>query len=126
MVGGVDGHLAVRVRERIQLHGWGQRNLGTQRDRGGRVFAWVGVLQGDAVLRVGGAVVAAAALGFLPWNVRKAWVFLGDTGSYALGAGIAALSGYAMLLGSRLKQPSGQWPLCRGYGLDATAANPGR
>jgi UDP-N-acetylmuramyl pentapeptide phosphotransferase/UDP-N-acetylglucosamine-1-phosphate transferase len=34
--------------------------------------------------------MVGAALGFLPYNAPRARVFLGDTGSYALGAGLAA------------------------------------
>lgn len=63
----------------------------------GLFIAWIGQWQDDALLQGGGAVVAAAALGFLPWNAFKAIVFLGDSGSYALGAVIAALTGYALL-----------------------------
>ena len=51
---------------------------------------------GDAahveVLAVGGLVAAAAALGFGPVNLPSARMFLGDTGSYFLGAWLAVLA----------------------------------
>lgn len=37
-----------------------------------------------------GAVTAGAALGFLPYNLPRARLFLGDVGSYAFGSAIAA------------------------------------
>ena len=39
------------------------------------------------------------ALLFLPWNAGRARVFLGDVGSYALGAGLAVLAAWAVLRG---------------------------
>ncbi|WP_157408340.1 glycosyl transferase [Actinoplanes sp. N902-109] len=39
-----------------------------------------------------GLVLAAAAATFLPWNAGRARIFLGDAGSYGLGALIAALA----------------------------------
>ena len=42
-------------------------------------------------LAVGGAVVAGAALAFAPYNFPAARVFLGDAGSYFLGAWLAVL-----------------------------------
>ena len=43
--------------------------------------------------------VALSALLFLPWNAGRAWVFLGDVGSYALGAALAVLAARAVLRG---------------------------
>lgn len=40
----------------------------------------------DDVVSVLGAVVAATALGFLPWNSPRARLFLGDSGSYLFGS----------------------------------------
>jgi UDP-N-acetylmuramyl pentapeptide phosphotransferase/UDP-N-acetylglucosamine-1-phosphate transferase len=40
----------------------------------------------------GGVVLAGGALGFLPWNLPRARLFLGDVGSHALGYGVAVLS----------------------------------
>ena len=57
----------------------------------GTAFAGVGLHAGVPVLSVGGAVVAAAGLGFLPWNAVRTKVFLGDVGSYALGGALGLL-----------------------------------
>jgi len=55
--------------------------------------AWylLGRAEGAPGLAAGGLVVAAAGLGFLPFNFPRARVFLGDVGSYALGAALATL-----------------------------------
>src|SRR3546814_12800153 len=56
----------------------------------------VAALQGHGALAVPGLIVAAAALGFLPWNWGRARVFLGDVGSvpvgYLLGAVLVLLA----------------------------------
>ena len=53
---------------------------------------WVlGELDGVPHLAAGGAVVAGAALAFAPYNFPRARVFLGDVGSYFLGAWLAVL-----------------------------------
>lgn len=56
--------------------------------------AWlaIGHAEGVTVLAGGGAVVAAAAVGFLPFNFPRATMFLGDVGSYFLGGWLAALA----------------------------------
>jgi UDP-N-acetylmuramyl pentapeptide phosphotransferase/UDP-N-acetylglucosamine-1-phosphate transferase len=51
----------------------------------------------DEFLVPAGAAVAASALAFLPWNAGQARVFLGDAGSYALGAALAVLAAYALV-----------------------------
>ena len=48
-------------------------------------------LLGDAPLIVLGAALAGGCLGFLPLNLPRARVFLGDVGSYAIGYTVAAL-----------------------------------
>ncbi|MEP7161412.1 MAG: hypothetical protein ABI746_09960 [Dermatophilaceae bacterium] len=45
----------------------------------------VGRSDGSGTLIVLGGVTAGIGLGFLPWNIPKARLFLGDTGSYLLG-----------------------------------------
>jgi UDP-GlcNAc:undecaprenyl-phosphate GlcNAc-1-phosphate transferase len=56
--------------------------------------AWwvVGDAAGADLLAAGGLVAAAAALGFGPVNVPRARMFLGDAGSYFLGAWLALLA----------------------------------
>ena len=52
------------------------------------LFSRAGDVEGTVV----GAALAAAALGFLPWNFPSASVFMGDVGSSALGFCFASLS----------------------------------
>jgi UDP-N-acetylmuramyl pentapeptide phosphotransferase/UDP-N-acetylglucosamine-1-phosphate transferase len=47
----------------------------------------------------GGLATAVGACAFLPWNAVRARVFLGDVGSYALGAALAVLAACAILRG---------------------------
>lgn len=53
-----------------------------------------------------GVVLAAACLGFLPFNLPPARIFLGDVGSVALGYVMAA-----MLAGAVATLPAATWPL---------------
>jgi UDP-N-acetylmuramyl pentapeptide phosphotransferase/UDP-N-acetylglucosamine-1-phosphate transferase len=53
-----------------------------------------------------GVVLAAACLGFLPFNLPPARIFLGDVGSGALGYAMAAL-----LAGGVATLPASSWPL---------------
>lgn len=68
------------------------------------ISAGVGLaLMGDHIgsdhVAVGGSLVAGAALGFAPFNVPKARVFLGDAGSYFFGGWLALLSAVAFASG---------------------------
>ncbi|KXZ57308.1 putative undecaprenyl-phosphate N-acetylglucosaminyl 1-phosphate transferase [Brevibacterium ravenspurgense] len=45
------------------------------------------------------AVFAAAALGFLPYNIGRARAFLGDVGSYGVGAAVAAFAVFLFVSG---------------------------
>jgi len=65
----------------------------------GVVYALLGWWQHDVFLVPAGAAVAAGALAFLPWNAGRAKVFLGDAGSYTLGAALAFLAAYALIGG---------------------------
>ncbi|HXF03327.1 MAG TPA: UDP-phosphate glycosyltransferase [Arthrobacter sp.] len=65
----------------------------------GLMFAATGAVTGHGWLVVGGAVVAAAFVAFLPWNLGRGNVFLGDVGSYLLGASLAMLGMTAFLDG---------------------------
>jgi UDP-GlcNAc:undecaprenyl-phosphate/decaprenyl-phosphate GlcNAc-1-phosphate transferase len=67
------------------------------------VAAWgfvamaVGYAHGEPALVVIGAVTAGSTAAFLPWNAPVAKLFLGDVGSYLLGA----LVGIGLLVGAR-------------------------
>ncbi|WP_242605749.1 glycosyltransferase family 4 protein [Frankia sp. Cppng1_Ct_nod] len=58
----------------------------------GVAFAVIGQRSGLEALSYGGAAAVGAALGFGPYNFPRARIFLGDVGSYALGALIATLA----------------------------------
>lgn len=57
----------------------------------GCVLAWLFWIAGDNQSSLLGLLLAAACAGFLPWNLGRARVFMGDVGSLSLGFGIAAL-----------------------------------
>jgi UDP-GlcNAc:undecaprenyl-phosphate GlcNAc-1-phosphate transferase len=63
----------------------------------GATWFAVGAYTDIPVLAAGGAILAGGALGFAPFNLPKARMFLGDVGSYFLGAWLAAVA----LLGLR-------------------------
>lgn len=69
-------------------------------------------------LQLLGALVTGGALGFLPHNVPTARLFLGDTGSYALGAAVTAGILSKNTLSGRYRAAS---PLLL-YGLDTAQA----
>lgn len=58
------------------------------------MFAYAGIafLQGEADLAILGACFTGALVGFLWYNSHPATVFMGDTGSLALGAGLAGMA----------------------------------
>ncbi|MGH3770012.1 MAG: MraY family glycosyltransferase [Pseudonocardiaceae bacterium] len=66
---------------------------------GGLAFATIGVWYHHPSLAIVGSITAAAGLAFLPWNAGHARVFLGDVGSYTLGAVLAVLAVYSVLRG---------------------------
>ena len=63
--------------------------------------AWfaLGVWRDVPVLAVAGAIIAGASAGFLPFNFPRARVFLGDVGSYFLGAWLAATAVFGLRAG---------------------------
>ncbi len=65
----------------------------------GLAYACFGQSRQDSFLVAMGLAVAVGALAFLPWNVVRARVFLGDVGSYALGAALAVLAVTALIHG---------------------------
>ncbi len=71
----------------------------TQAIVAGVTWAWVGWASGEAPVTAAGMILAAVALGFLPFNFPRARVFLGDVGSYFFGGWIAAVSVWGVLRG---------------------------
>ncbi|TKV30049.1 glycosyltransferase family 4 protein [Arthrobacter sp. NamB2] len=69
----------------------------------GLFYSFAGMLSDQSWLTVAGLVVAAAFAGFLPWNLGRGFVFLGDVGSYLLGASIAAIAVTGLLAGVYLE-----------------------
>lgn len=65
----------------------------------GLFFAGAGAIDDQAWLIAPSLVVAAAFASFLPWNLGRGHVFLGDVGSYLLGGTLAALGAAAFLNG---------------------------
>lgn len=58
----------------------------------GATFALIGFLWDVPLLIPAGLIIAVAFLGFLPWNLIRGGMFLGDTGSYLLGGSIAIVA----------------------------------
>ena len=65
----------------------------------GLLYAWAGAANGMPWMVCAGLALAGAFLGFLPWNLGRGTVFLGDVGSYVLGGSIAAIAIGAFLSG---------------------------
>ncbi|OXS84521.1 glycosyltransferase family 4 protein [Kocuria marina subsp. indica] len=65
----------------------------------GLFYAWAGAANGMPWMVCAGLALAGAFLGFLPWNLGRGTVFLGDVGSYVLGGAIAAIAIGAFLSG---------------------------
>jgi UDP-N-acetylmuramyl pentapeptide phosphotransferase/UDP-N-acetylglucosamine-1-phosphate transferase len=69
----------------------------------GLLFSCSYLLLGQQDLAAAALVVAAACAGFLPYNAWRARVFLGDSGSYGLGAAIAGLCVFSLSSGGTLE-----------------------
>lgn len=65
----------------------------------GGFYAALGAAAGLPGVTAAGLVVACAFLGFLPWNLAKRRMFLGDVGSYLLGGSLVAVAIYAAFSG---------------------------
>ncbi len=65
----------------------------------GGFYAYAGYVAGHGWLVYVGIAIALAFAGFLPWNLSRNKVFLGDVGSYLLGASIAVTAMCAFLAG---------------------------
>lgn len=59
---------------------------------GGVAYAALAAWAGDSFGVTAGLALAAGAAVFLPWNAGRARVFLGDVGSYSIGAALAVLA----------------------------------
>ncbi len=69
---------------------------GAQIVAAGGTWTYLGIQSGHPVLAVSGLAVAAAACGFLPFNFPAAQIFLGDVGSYFVGAWLAVVAVFAL------------------------------
>lgn len=65
----------------------------------GGFYAYAGYLTGHDWLIYAGVAIGVAFAGFLPWNLGPDNVFLGDVGSYLLGASISVTAMTAFLSG---------------------------
>jgi UDP-GlcNAc:undecaprenyl-phosphate/decaprenyl-phosphate GlcNAc-1-phosphate transferase len=66
---------------------------------GGVAYACLAGWRDDGFGVAAGLALAAAAVAFLPWNAVRARVFLGDVGSYSIGAALAVLAVRLIMLG---------------------------
>jgi UDP-N-acetylmuramyl pentapeptide phosphotransferase/UDP-N-acetylglucosamine-1-phosphate transferase len=78
-----------------------------------------GLLAGSGTVAVLGIALAAACAGFLPFNLPRANIFLGDVGSGALGYLLAVLATLLLVAGSWQQAPLLLLPLVA-CGVDAT------
>ena len=65
----------------------------------GGVYAVLGSITGEFWMVPVGLVIAVAFLGFLPWNLIRGGMFLGDVGSYLLGGSLAIVAVAAIARG---------------------------
>lgn len=56
------------------------------------LFALVGYVHGNDILMISGVVIAGSLIGFLVFNKYPARIFMGDTGSMALGGVLSAIA----------------------------------
>ena len=66
---------------------------------GGIAYACLAAWRRDGFCVAAGLALAAGAGAFLPWNAGQAQVFLGDVGSYAIGAALAVLAVRLVVIG---------------------------
>lgn len=66
----------------------------------GTAYLIIGNHLADPGVRVAAIILLGCSIGFLPWNAPKARVFLGDSGSYLIGAMVSALAATALMSGA--------------------------
>jgi UDP-GlcNAc:undecaprenyl-phosphate/decaprenyl-phosphate GlcNAc-1-phosphate transferase len=74
---------------------------------GGVAYACLAAAWHDWFGAAVGLALAAGACAFLPWNAVRARVFLGDVGSYSMGAALAVLAVRLLLLGVPVEAVAG-------------------
>ena len=74
---------------------------------GGVAYACLAASRRDGFGVAAGLALAAGAAAFLPWNAGQAQVFLGDVGSYSIGAALAVLAVRLVLLGVPVEAVAG-------------------
>jgi UDP-GlcNAc:undecaprenyl-phosphate GlcNAc-1-phosphate transferase len=74
---------------------------------GGVAYACLAAARRDGFGVAAGLALAAGAAAFLPWNAGQAQVFLGDVGSYSIGAALAVLAVRLVLLGVPVEAVAG-------------------
>lgn len=65
----------------------------------GCFYSLTGLLTGEIWMTAGSLVLAAVHLAFVPWNLGRTSFFLGDSGSYLLGAAVSVIGVAALLSG---------------------------
>lgn len=66
----------------------------------GFVLAWMFHGAGEDGMALVAVAIASSCLGFLPWNLVRSRVFMGDVASVPLGFALAALCGYGVARGA--------------------------
>jgi UDP-N-acetylmuramyl pentapeptide phosphotransferase/UDP-N-acetylglucosamine-1-phosphate transferase len=74
---------------------------------GGVAYGCLAAARHDGFDAAAGLALAAGAAAFLPWNALRARVFLGDVGSYSIGAVLAVLAVRLLLLGVPVEAVAG-------------------
>jgi UDP-GlcNAc:undecaprenyl-phosphate GlcNAc-1-phosphate transferase len=79
---------------------------------GGVAYACLARWRHDGFGVAAGLALAVGAAAFLPWNAVRARVFLGDVGSYSIGAALAALAVRLIAEGVPVEEVAGPVALC--------------
>jgi UDP-N-acetylmuramyl pentapeptide phosphotransferase/UDP-N-acetylglucosamine-1-phosphate transferase len=79
---------------------------------GGVAYACLAGWRHDGLGLAAGLALATGAAAFLPWNAVRARVFLGDVGSYSIGAALAVLAVRLVSLGVPIEAVASPVALC--------------